>query len=1022
MLKNYTYLLLLTLFAGVSNAQINGLHHLSSYETGSGDAAEVVAFDPASKKVFFTSSSENELGIINLVDPTNPVLMKTIDLSTYGAGPNSVDVKNGIVAVAVEADPKTDPGKLIFFDTSGTYLSEVTVGVLPDMLLFTANGNKILTANEGEPNDDYTIDPKGSVSIVDISTGVSNATVNTIDFTSYNNKKVSLMNRGIRIFGNNGAASVAQDIEPEYISITANGDYAYINCQENNALAVLDLASEQIIDILPLGYKDHMLGTPSVNTINLQTAVSPWPTLGTPVYNGGQPPVMLGGFSGLYYDAVNSTATQHVFYAVPDRGPNDATISKADVTTSVPQNLRPFKLPNYQARIAKFTYNSSNGTVTLDDQIMLTRTDSVTPISGKGNIPGVDEIPVTYTDDATAFSDTSYTDNSGTMFHALSYDEFGGDFEGVLRDKNGDFWLCDEYRPAIYHFYANGALKARYVAIGTSLLGTTPQPTGTYGTETLPAVYSKRRANRGFEAIAYDSARHVIYAFIQSPLYNPGSSTKNNSDVIRILGIDANNGTPVEEYIYLLERNKDAGYSSSRVDKIGDAVYAGNGRFLVIERDSEGPGVAEGKKYIFNINLKGATNINNTAWSADTLEGMTADELKNLGITAVHKTKVLNLPSIGYGGSDKAEGIAILPGNMLAVINDNDFGLAGAGITDNSSLGIISFGNNYSFDASNKDNMVNITNHPTLGMYMPDAIASYEVNGMNYIVTANEGDSRDYNGYSEEERVKDLTLDTMAFPNAGTLQQNADLGRLKTTTANGDLDNDGDHDLIYSYGARSFSIFDQYGNLVYDSGNDFANATNTNEPNLFNEDEGVKDDRSDDKGVEPEAIAIGKIGAVTYAFIGFERQSAIVAYDITDPTNPQLIDYYSNRQVDTSGITGDVSPEIIRFVPAADSPNGKDLLIVGYEVSGSVGIIQLGGTVNISLGEELRAAQFSVYPNPVRGGTVKLSTEISGELYNETGQKVKSLNGVNAINTDNLKPGLYIIKTTEKGTQRFLKF
>lgn len=1022
MIKNYFLAPLLTLIGFIANAQIQDLHHLASYNTGSSDAAEVVAFDPASEKVFFTSSSTNELGILDLSDPQNPTLLSTISLATYGGGPNSVDVKNGVVAIAMEANTSTDAGTIVFFDTAGTYINVVTAGALPDMLVFNDNGTTLFVANEGEPSDDYTIDPMGSVSIVDLSGGAKSATVTTLDFSSYNDKKVSLLNKGIRIFGNNGTATVAQDLEPEFITLTPDGLYAYINCQENNALAVLEIATSQIIDLLPLGYKNHMLGTPTVDSYTLNSLVTNWPSLGTPVYNGGQPQVMLGGFSGMYYDATQSSANQHVFYVVPDRGPNDGAVSKSSTTPVSSQNLRPFKLPNYQGRIVKFTLNSSNGTVTLDHQILLTRPDSVTPITGRGNIPGFDEVPVTYTDAATSYSDTDFVGSTGTQYHQLAYDEFGGDFEGILIDKNGDFWMCDEYRPAVYKFSPNGVMKDRYVPSGTSMLGSAPQAVGTYGSETLPAVYSKRRANRGFEAIAYDSEKHVVYAFIQSPLYNPSSSTKNNSDVIRILGIDANNGMPVEEYIYLLERNKYAGFSSARVDKIGDAVYTGNGKFLVLERDSEGPTVAEGKKYVYEISLTGATNIHNTAFSADTLEAFSADALVALGINPVHKTKVLNLPSAGYNGSDKAEGLALLPNHQIAVINDNDFGLAGAGITDNSILGIISFGNDYSFDASNKDNVVNISNHPTLGMFMPDAIASYSVNGMNYILTANEGDSRDYDGYSEEERVKDLSLDTIAYPNASALQQSADLGRLKTTTATGDYDKDGDIDQIYSYGARSFSIFDQYGNLVFDSGNQFATQTNTNQPTLFNEDDGELDGRSDDKGVEPEAIAIGTVGSETYAFIGFERQSAIVMYNITDPKSPQFITYYNTRTVDTAGnVEGDVSPEIIKFVNASESPNGENLLVVGYEVSGTVGIIQVGGQV-FSIGEQLKAAKFNVYPNPITYGELQLSEEVSGKVYNELGQLVISFERTSRINVDGLNRGLYIIKTENMGTQRFLKF
>ncbi len=715
---------------------------------------------------------------------------------------------------------------------------------------------------------------------------------------------------------------------------------------------------------------------------------------------------------------------------VPDRGPNDGTFGKSNVTPPAPQNCRPFKLPDYQGRIVELTLNRLTGTVSLDDQILLHRQDGTTPISGRGNIPGFDEVPVTYSDPNTPYSNVDYVDNgSGEELHQLPYDEFGGDFEGILRDNDGNFWMCDEYRPAIYKFQPNGTLIDRYVPAGTSMLGTTPQPVGTYGAETLPEIYSKRRANRGFEAIAYNPENNIIYAFIQSPIENPDNSVRNNTDVIRILGIDASTGTPIEEYVYLLERNRYSGMSTSRVDKIGDAVYVGNNKFMVLERDSEAPGVAEGKKFIFEINLTGATNIYGSELSERngsnpnmlTLEQMSADEIAAEDVQAVLKTKVLNLPSINYESSDKPEGLALLPGGKIAVINDNDFGLAGAGVTDNSVLGIISFQNDYKFDASDKDDVINITSHPTLGMFQPDAIATYEVNGKTYIVTVNEGDSRDYGGYSEEERVKDLILDETAYPNAAELQEDENLGRLKTTTANGDYDGDGDTDQIYSYGARSFTIFDSYGNQIYDSGEDFGTFTSFLETSLFNEDDGEKDGRSDDKGVEPEALTIGTIGDYTYAFIGFERQSAIVVYDITNPWSPEFITYYNNRTVNSEGVVGDVGPETIKFVSAEDSPNGENILTVGYEVSGSIGIIQIGGEL-VSISKELKnVPAFKAFPNPAVN-VLYFDQPVTAQVFNEAGILVDSINNADELNVQNWQAGMYIVVSKEHGTRRFMKF
>jgi hypothetical protein len=231
-----------------------------------------------------------------------------------------------------------------------------------------------------------------------VSGGVAAATVTTIDFTTYNDKKVSLQSKGVRIFGKD--ATVAKDLEPEYITETPDGKSAYVSLQENNAFAVIDLATKKLTDILPLGYKDHFRGAPVLKQFKLHELIN-LPELGKPVYNGGKPAVKLGGFSGLYYDAKASTAQNYVLYTIPDRGPNDEAIPASAAGPDAPADLRPFKLPNYQGRIVRLTLNLEQNSVKLDTQIYLTQQDGVTPITGRGNVPGFDEIPVTYTDSLT---------------------------------------------------------------------------------------------------------------------------------------------------------------------------------------------------------------------------------------------------------------------------------------------------------------------------------------------------------------------------------------------------------------------------------------------------------------------------------------------------------------------------------------------------------------------------------------------------------------------------------------------
>ncbi len=531
---------------------------IGRYTTGSFDkgAAEIPAYDPISQRLFVVNAEDVTVDVLDLSDPGNPTKIFAINASTFGGSANSVAINNGIVAIAIENKNTQEPGRVVFTDTDGNFLNAVPVGALPDMLTFTPDGKKVLVANEGEPNDDYTIDPEGSVSIIDISSGVENIckeNITTVDFQAFNNQLEELKKAGVRIFGPN--ASVAQDLEPEYITISPDSQTAWVALQENNALAVIDIESGTVTDILPLGFKDHSLYASSLQ----------------------------------------------------------------------------------------------------------------------------------------------------------SYD-----------------------------------LSANNMA-GSEL--------------------------------------------INENLVNPKS---------------------------------------------------------------------------------------------------------------------------------------------------------------------------YAFDASDRDGEINIRNWPVLGMYQPDAIATFVVDAQTYIITANEGDVRDYDTFSEEVRVKNLTLDPEAFPNAKQLQQDEALGRLIVTNTLGDTDGDGDFDQLYSFGARSFAIWDSQGNLVYDSGDEFERITAQLLPENFNSNNTTNnsfDNRSDDKGPEPEGVVTGVIGDRTYSFIGLERVSGIMVYDITQPTNPTFVQYINPRdfsiefEVDEAGepaptpeqleAVGDLGPEGLVFISAEDSPNGQPLLVVANEVSGSTTIYEV---------------------------------------------------------------------------------
>ncbi|WP_088329136.1 choice-of-anchor I family protein [Lacimicrobium sp. SS2-24] len=354
--------------------------------------------------------------------------------------------------------------------------------------------------------------------------------------------------------------------------------------------------------------------------------------------------------------------------------------------------------------------------------------------------------------------------------------------------------------------------------------------------------------------------------------------------------------------------------------------------------------------------------------------------------TEAERRALLNQAGVKFAGPDGTTVAQDLEPEYITVDADNH--RAFVSLQDNNAIGILDLENmtievkalgfkdwaDYDIDFTNKDEVPAFRRLPGVyGMYQPDSIAAYQWNGATFIVSANEGDSRDWDAYSEEVRVKDIIdPDELNMQLSTSLQALYDetggddgLGRLKVTTVLGDADQDGVYEALYAYGARSFSIWDQNINLVYDSGDEFEKITAAVLGNDFNSahTENKGDNRSDDKGGEPEAIDVGEIEGRTYAFIGQERSGDLFVYDVTNPFQATFVSHYNNRDFNLSfeldddladpcdeaegmdceqvANAGDLGPESIKFVSADNSPNGNALLLIGNEVSGTVTVYQV---------------------------------------------------------------------------------
>jgi hypothetical protein len=239
------------------------LNLLSSFSNGPAgvNSAEIVAHCRLTQRLFIANSIAGKMDIVDFSNPTAPVLLSSVVMTPYG-NINSIAVHDGIVAVATEnADPQAN-GKIVFFDADGVFVNEVSAGAMPDMITFSKDYSKVITANEGEPSSDYSVDPEGSVTVVDISGGIANVTsanATQIMLTQFNGQEAALRAQGIRIF--NTSASVAQDLEPEYVAVSDDNTKAFITLQENNAMLVLNLVTNTVESIQALGYADYSEGS-----------------------------------------------------------------------------------------------------------------------------------------------------------------------------------------------------------------------------------------------------------------------------------------------------------------------------------------------------------------------------------------------------------------------------------------------------------------------------------------------------------------------------------------------------------------------------------------------------------------------------------------------------------------------------------------------------------------------------------------------------------------------------------------
>lgn len=265
-----------------------------SHNAGGLGRAEIVAFDAAAQEFLVVNGTDR---CVMRLDVQTGRELGRLDVSQLG-DPTSVAAGRGLIAVAVVAPVKTDPGHIAIFRSAklGVPQSDagdakpvavVRVGALPDMVTFSPDGRYILAANEGELSDDYLADPEGSVSVIDVGRGAAAPAAVTADFVVFNSQRDELAQQGVRLTAPNpnaadGRATVAQDLEPEYVSVAPDGRTAWVTLQENNALAIVNLETALVERIVALGLKDHAQSGNGLDASDVDVGVHirTWPVWG----------------------------------------------------------------------------------------------------------------------------------------------------------------------------------------------------------------------------------------------------------------------------------------------------------------------------------------------------------------------------------------------------------------------------------------------------------------------------------------------------------------------------------------------------------------------------------------------------------------------------------------------------------------------------------------------------------------------------------------------------------------------
>ncbi len=362
-----------------------------------------------------------------------------------------------------------------------------------------------------------------------------------------------------------------------------------------------------------------------------------------------------GGFSGM---TVIPGTKGTEFWVVSDRGPN-IDCGSANPAGCTPTYDKIYAFPNYAPKIHRIRLNGDS--VQIMQTIVIKRPGS-TAASGLLNPAGFGSLATEIASSDTVLNCANYASK------LVAKDVWGIDSEGILVDKEGNFWLCEEGGACIWKVNPNGVVLKRFSPYAL-LNGAQPEDFP------IDSVFGYRKNNRGFESMCM-APNGKIYAIIQSPILFPTQSVGESSRIHRMLEIDPSSGNS-RMFVYLNDGVIGSGSNGIRLRdwKVGDMAAINDSTFLVLEAAARG---TTDIKRMYLININGATPVHSGLYGSLTLEALVDSAgMAAKGLSAVRKTLFMDLLASGWPAAyDKAEGLSIINDSTIAICNDNDYGLA----------------------------------------------------------------------------------------------------------------------------------------------------------------------------------------------------------------------------------------------------------------------------------------------------------------------------------------------------------